>query len=114
MNLKTWYAAKMTMKLGKLEVGDIVYVRRLAPKEPLAVGPVIILFQAKTMRSQRVADSFGRVCNLLPNNVNPEPAPREKNEEIEKAYRKFKKLNPIAERRKPTTKVSNRLRPNKG
>lgn len=107
MKDRTWYAARMSEPLKPFERGEIVYVRRAVFKEPLAVGPVLILFQVNAEKSTRVAESYGKVFNLLPNNANPEPAPPEKNERIEAAYTEYREAHPMAKR------VQRKLKENK-
>lgn len=98
MKDRQWYAARITEPLLGFDVGDIVYIRKAVYATPLTVGPVVILFHARSARSVRVADQYGKPYKLLPNNVNPLPAPPEKNAAIEEAYREFRKSNPLHKR----------------
>lgn len=95
-----WYVANVRDDLKPFESGELVYVRKAKYRESLAVGPVVILFQAKISKCLRVAESIGlfSVITLRPNNILPREAPEEENERIETAYRKFLSNNPIAKR----------------
>ena len=100
MKDKQWYAATIKENIGPFKADEIAYVRKLILKIPLAVGPVVILFNPKQKKSMRLAESVGlcTVYAMWPNNVVPKPAPAELNELIEVAYRKFLEKNPITPR----------------
>lgn len=98
--MKQWYAGHMSCDFLKFKSGEQVFYRKAEFQHPLQVGPVFIVFRTTIPASFRFTQSMGLLSILSPwpNNVNPKPAPEDKNLEIEIAYLQYLKKNPVLRR----------------
>lgn len=102
MKPKTWYLCYMKSKLLHLDAGKY-YIRRLSLTRPLAVGQVWILFHPKKGISLRLSEGAlpEEFLDLYPNNVNPMPAPEERNALVESQFKEWLVHHPVAKRFSP-------------